>query len=137
MHLVLVDSYSGWFELDFLPDMRSTTVTAKLKTHFAVHGIPQRLMTDNAMPFVSGQFQEFALKWNFEHITSSPHYPQSNGLAERAVQSAKHLLEKCYRGKSDIQAALLSLRNVPGEGLPSPAQRLFSRRTRTMLPTTK
>lgn len=112
MHLVLVDSFSGWFELDHLPDMRSVTVIAKLKRHFAVHGTPQTLLTDNARQFVCSDFSDFARAWDFEHIQSSPRYPQSNGLAERAVRSAKHLLEKCYRERNDIQAALLHLRNL-------------------------
>ncbi len=137
MHLVLVDSFSGWFELDHLPDMRSVTVIAKLKRHFAVHGTPQTLLTDNARQFVCSDFSNFARAWDFEHIRSSPHYPQSNGLAERAVRSAKHLLEKCYREQSDIQAALLHLRNLSRADLPSPAQLLFSRRTRTFLPELK
>ncbi len=82
MHLVLVDSFSGWFELDHLPDMRSVTVIAKLKRHFAVHGTLQTLLTDNAQQFVCSDFSDFARAWDFEHIRSSPRYPQSNGLAD-------------------------------------------------------
>uniref|UniRef100_A0A8C2KPA7 Integrase catalytic domain-containing protein n=1 Tax=Cyprinus carpio TaxID=7962 RepID=A0A8C2KPA7_CYPCA len=137
MHLVLVDSFSGWFELDLLPDMRSVTVIAKLKRHFAVYGIPQMLMTDYAQQFVYSEFTDFACAWDFKHIRSSPHYPQSNGLAERVVRSAKHLLEKGHREHSDIQAALLHLHNIPHAGLPSPAQLLLSRNTRTFLPELK
>lgn len=117
--------------------MRSITVIAKLKRHFAVHGVPHTLMTDNASQFVCKDFENFAHKWEFKHIRSSPLYPQSNGLAERAVRSAKHLLEKCYRDHTDIRAALLHVRNLPRDGLPSPAQRLLSRQTRTFLPVTK
>ncbi len=136
-HLVLVDFFSGWFELDYLSDMRSNTVIAKLKRHFSVHGIPHTLMTDNTTQFVCKDFAEFAHTWDFKHVRSSPHYPQSNGLAERAVRSPKHLLEKCYRDHTDIRAALLHVRNLPRDGLPSSAQRLFSRQTRTFLPVTK
>lgn len=94
-------------------------------------------MTDNAAYFTSREFQEFACKWDFCHVTSSPQYPQSNGLAERAVRSAKHLMEKCARDGTDIDAALLSLCNTPIDGLPSPAQRLLSRCTRAFIPMTK
>lgn len=136
-HLVLVDSYSGWFEIDRLTGTTSATLITKFKRHFATHGVPQQLMTDNAAYFTSREFQEFACKWDFCHVTSSPQYPQSNGLAERAVRSAKQLLEKCARDGTDIDAALLSLHNTPRDGLPSPAQRLLSRRTRAFIPMTK
>lgn len=59
-HLVHVDSLSGWFELDYLPGMKSITVIAKLKRHFAVHGIPYTLMTDNATQSVCKEFADFA-----------------------------------------------------------------------------
>ena len=136
MHLVLVDSYSGWFELDYLPNMTSNTVIAKLKRHFATHGVPHTLMTDNGTQFTGRDFANFSQAWDFKHIRSSPYYPQSNGLAERAVRSAKHLLEKCHRDGTDILAAILHTRNIPRDGLPSSAQRLMSRRTRTFLPAT-
>ncbi len=117
--------------------MRSNTVIAKLKRHFSVHGIPHTLMTDNTTQFVCKDFAEFAHTWDFKHVRSSPHYLQSNGLAERAVRSAKHLIEKCYRDHTDIRAALLHVRNLPRDGLSSSAQRLFSRQTLTFLPVTK
>ena len=105
---------------------------------FATHGSPQSLMSDNARQFTSAEFKNFATQWDINHITSSPTYPQSNGLAERAVQSAKSLLEKCKRDGTDIYMALLEMRNVPRDNhLGSPAQRLFSRRTRTVLPISK
>lgn len=136
MHLVLVDSYSGWFELDYLPNLTSNTVITKLKRHFATHGVPHTLMTDNGTQFTGRNFANFSQAWDFKHIRSSPYYPQSNGLAERAVRSAKHLLEKCHRDGTDIQAAILHTRNIPHDGLPSSALRLLSRRTRTFLPAT-
>lgn len=94
-------------------------------------------MTDNAAYFTSREFHEFAHKWDVRHVTSSSLYPQSNGLAERAVRSAKNLLKKCARNGTDTDVALLNLRNTPREGLPSPAQCLFSRRTRAFIPMAK
>lgn len=59
----------------------------QLKCHFAVHGIPHQLITDNATSFSSKEFKNFAHLWDFQHVTSSPNYPRSNGLAERGVRS--------------------------------------------------
>lgn len=42
-YLMLVDSYSGWFEIDQLNSLLSRTVINKLKRHFSVHGIPLKL----------------------------------------------------------------------------------------------
>ena len=77
----------------------------------------------------------FAREWGFNHVTSSPYYPQSNGLAERAVRSAKELLEKCKRDGTNINLALLNQRNTPrDEVLGSPAQILMSRRLKSTIP---
>lgn len=137
-YLVVVDSYSGWFEMNTVSDMTSATVITKLKRHFATHGTPQVVISDNGGQYSSHQFKEFAKEWNFIHITSSPEHAQSNGLAENAVKQAKSLLEKTKRDGSDIYQNLLNIRNVPRDNvLGSPAQRLMSRSTRNPVHTDK
>ena len=80
----------------------------------------------------------FATQWDFKHVTSSPEFPQCNGLAERAVQSAKQLMEKSERDGTDVFLNLLNMRNIPRNAqLGSPAQRLMSRQTRTTLPVSR
>ena len=75
--------------------------------------------------------------YDIEHVTSSPHYPQSNGKVENAIKTAKNLLKKSKAAGTDFHLALLAWRNTPSEGLESsPAQRMFGRRTRTLIPTT-
>ena len=39
-YLILVDSYSGLFEMNSLHDLSAKTVIQKMKRHFSVHGIP-------------------------------------------------------------------------------------------------
>ena len=93
-------------------------------------------MTENGPQFASEEFARFAQKYDFEHVTSSPNYPKSNGKVESAVKSAKRMLKKTRESGADQYLALLDIRNTPTKDLPSPAQRLMNRRTRTRLPMT-
>ena len=77
------------------------------------------------MPFNSLKFKSFASDWEIEVVTSSPHYPKSNGLVERNVQTMKRLLKKADESKQDAFLALLEFRNSPISGMEvSPAELL-------------
>lgn len=137
-YLVTVDHYSDYFEIDCLPDLSSETVVNHTKQHFARHGVPEVVVTDNGPQYVSAEYAEFAKSWEFSHVTSSPYHSQGNGKAEAAVKITKMLLKKAKADKKDPLQALLEYRNTPTETIgTSPAQRLMSRRTRTLLPTAK
>ncbi|UYV68140.1 hypothetical protein LAZ67_5003163, partial [Cordylochernes scorpioides] len=129
------NNYSGFIDFKEMKTMNSTETIESLKKWFGVHGIPSLLEIDNGPNFTSRDFKGFQKKWLFDHQTSSPLYPNINGLAERAVQTAKNLIRKCLDSGHEVELALLNFYNTPRDGLPSPAQCLFSRRTRTLLPT--
>ena len=79
------------------------------KTIFAWHDIPEELVSDNGSQFNSNKFADFAATYGFNHITSSPHYPQGNGQAERMVKTVKKLLKM----STDQCLALLSYWMAP------------------------
>jgi hypothetical protein len=133
--LATVDYLSGFFEIDRLPSKKVSDIVYCLRQHFARHGLPTEVMTDNS-PFCSAEFKRFAARYEFRHITSSPRYAQSNGRVENAVKTAKRIMTKAREANSDPLLALLEWRNTPSEQLgPSPAQLIFGRRTRTRIPT--
>ena len=135
-YIVIVDSYSGFIEIEPLQDTSAHSVIRIIKANIARYGIMNILVSDNGPQFSSREFCEFSTKYQFQHITSSPEYQQSNGLAERAVQTAKRLIKKAIQDNSDIYLALLELRNTPRDStMGSPTQRLMGRRTKTLLPT--
>ena len=137
-YMITVDYYSDYFEIDRLYCTTTSAIVKNLKNHFARHGIPDKVMTDNGPNFVSDKFVKFAESWNFLHTSSSSYYSRSNGKAETAVKIAKTLLRKVKRSKLNFYEALLVWGNTPTEGVNvSPSQRLFSRRTKTKLPTTE
>ena len=92
-YFIFVDFYSGWFEIDLLNEILTTTVITKPKANMARYGVPDVVVSDNGPQFSSKQFKTFQTSWQFEHLTSSPGYAQSNGGAERAVRIAKSLMK--------------------------------------------
>ena len=138
-YITVVDHFSDFIEASKLQDTTSTSVTKALKDHFfkSRHGIPDTVVSDNGSQFSSQEFHEFSLSWELNHVTSSPHYPKSNGKAESSVKIVKQLFKKAERDRKDPWLALLDYRNTPTEGVgASPAQRPMSSRTHTLLPTT-
>ena len=135
-YLVTVDYHSNVWEVDRLEKTKSKDVIRKLKQHFARYGIPDTFISDNGPQFSLDEFKTFSQEWEFEHVTSSTGYAQSNGMAKSAVKSAKRLMSKAKASGTDPWLAVLDHRNTPTEGIgSSPVQRLMSKRTKTLLPT--
>ena len=69
--------------------------------------MPASVVTDNGPCSVSSEFTKFAIEWNFEHVTLSPRYPQSNGKAENWLCTVKRLFMKYQTdGISEFQVHL-------------------------------
>ncbi len=88
------------------------------------------VVTDNGPQFL-GEFNQFASESNFKRISSSPHYPQSNGQAEKAVHISKMILSQ-----EDPVGALMTYRSTPLPSLEeSPASLMMGKEIRISLPT--
>ena len=137
-YLLVVDYYTNYPEICLLPNTNSSTVIKYTKSIFARHGIPEVVVSDNGPQYASKEYKEFAEKWEFQHITSSPHHPEANGKAERTVQTIKSLMKKAFRNEEDPYLALMNFRACPGpEGTLAPATMLMNRNLRTRLPRMK
>ena len=77
---------------------KSSPTIEKLRTVFATHGLPEKLVTDNGSCFTSEEFEQFLVKNGIKHVISAPYHPASNGLAERAVQIFKEGIKKMKEG---------------------------------------
>ena len=134
--MATVDYSSSFFEVDSLTTKTADEVIRKLKAHVVRLGITDQVVSDNGQPFASDRFYQFATTYGFENVSSSPTYAQSNGKVEKAVKTAESRLDKAAISKRDPYLTLLDWRNTPSEALnSSPAQRLFGRRTKILLPT--
>jgi len=133
-YLLVVDYFSKFPFVFELHDKTASSVIGSLKSLYSIHGVPVTLFADN-MPFASQQMQNFAATWGFEIVTSSPDFPQSNGQAERSIQTVKNLFRKAEESQSDPHVAMLNYRATPlSDSDKSPAELLFNRRLRTKLP---
>lgn len=97
MFLVVVDAGSKWLDVS-MSAITSAQTIEKLQALFATHGLPKTIVTDNGSSFVSSEFKQFCNKNGIVHITSSPYHPQTNGLAERGVQTFKQGVKRMEGG---------------------------------------
>lgn len=131
-YFLSVDHYSKWPEIARLENLSSTNTITHLKSQFSKYGIPDTWISDNGPQFSSREFTNFSRSYGFVHKTSSPHFAQSNGQAERTIQTVKNLLKKA----TDPYKAILAYRNTSLEDLGlSPAQLFLGRMLKTDIPT--
>ncbi|UYV71374.1 K02A2.6-like [Cordylochernes scorpioides] len=130
-YLVVIDYYSRFPEMIQLDRLTANVVVRSCKSIFARHGIPETVVSDNGTQFrAAREFASFARQYGFTHVTSSPRFPQSNGMAEAGVKIAKLILKK----NQDPSLGLLEYRSTPLENGCSPAELLMGRKLRTTLP---
>lgn len=92
--LVVVDSHSKWIEVKHMTSTTADETIDESWLIFAVHGLPEELVSDNGPQFVSHEFSEFMRKKGIKHTLVPPYHPPSNGAAERSVRVSKEALIK-------------------------------------------
>ncbi|PFX16881.1 Uncharacterized protein K02A2.6 [Stylophora pistillata] len=83
------DAKSKWLEV--IP-MSSTTAQATvdaLRSLFAIHGLPEEIVSDNGPQFIAQEFKDFLRYNHVKQILSAPYHPASNGEAERAYKNKR------------------------------------------------
>ncbi|KER34146.1 hypothetical protein T265_00018 [Opisthorchis viverrini] len=95
---------------------------------------PESIVFDNGTRFNSHQFSELVRKHGIIHATSSPLHPESNGQAERFVDTFKRALTKTEREGTTTEVLdtfLLNYRATPNPQSPDgrpPAEVMMNRR---------
>ncbi|XP_055714234.1 uncharacterized protein K02A2.6-like [Phlebotomus papatasi] len=141
--LVLVDAYTKWPEVYMTTTTTSLATISKISDACSRFGFMETIVTDNGTQFTSAEFAEFCRERGITHITTAPFHPQSNGLAERFVDTLKRSLSK-LSGIGNTQTALtkflMSYRCTPNPNTfngSSPAELMMSRPLRTTLSLTQ
>ena len=135
-YLLLVDYYSRFPVLCKLHSTTSRVLVQEMKAIFTELGVPNVIVSDGGPQYTSIEFKDFMKQWQIEHKVSSPRNPQSNGMAERCVQTMKASLMKTLEEEARrLLIALLTYKTTPlSHRLPSPEELLNSRKYKTLLP---
>ena len=86
--LVIVDAPTRWPEI-FLAKSTTSHATIAMLQPVARFGLPVEIVSDNGPQFASEEFRKFTSGNGIIHRMGAHYHPQSNGLAERMVQSVK------------------------------------------------
>ena len=117
------------------PQYSASKAISVVKELLTEHGITEVLPTDNGPQFANELFTEVATGWKFDHNTSSPRNPRSNGQTEAAVKTVKGLLTHAKCSGQDAYLALLAYCSMPIDAhLHSPAEMLYQQVLCTTVP---
>lgn len=140
--LIVVDDYSKWIDVHILLKTNTITVVDKLKYIFSYFGFCRNLVSDNGPQFRSDEFRTFLKCNGIQQMFSPAYHPESNGLAERGVQTVKRCLKACFlEGKEKklstqnlILNFLFKYRNTPSTVTEiCPSELIFSYKPLTLL----
>ena len=126
-YIVGVDGFSGYTWAAQTKGLGTMEAVDFLKKKIGyIFGYPYICRTDCG-PAFRGAFTTALETLGIRHETSSPHAPWSNGNAESAVKTAKHLIMKCNRDDGDWEDKLSHLMTIPRAHAKSPAELMFGR----------
>lgn len=132
-YVLLCDRYSGMTWVAALNSLITSAIIKPIEAWFVQFGYPVRCLTDGG-PQYRGEFNRWCEMNHIIHDVSSPHFHESNGLAEACVRSTKALLGKSSTFK-EFERRHMEWKNVPSKGYEtSPSERFFGRRQRIGLP---
>lgn len=109
---VCIDDHSRFSHATVRPDERKHTAVDFLEqvvAHYRALGITvQRIMTDNGSCYRSAAFRKACARLGITHLFTRPYTPQTNGKAERFIQSAlrEWAYARTYQHSTERHAAL-------------------------------
>ncbi|XP_035899336.1 uncharacterized protein K02A2.6-like [Anopheles stephensi] len=139
-YLLVIDTFTKSPEIVATTTMTAKTTIRILREIFSRFGMPNVLVSDNGTQFTSTEFELFCTINGIEHLRTAPFHPQSNGQAERFVDTFKRALRKMEGEAGSVQEAvdifLMTYRSTPHKLLErnqSPAELMLGRRLRTCM----
>ena len=90
--------------------MTGQDVASQCRLIFSEYGWPDTLVSDNGPCYTAETFTSMMKEYGVDHITSSPHYLESNGLGEKFVHIVKNMFNK---PKQDGKDTFIKSNDIP------------------------
>ena len=134
-YLLIMDYTIRFPVVHKLSSMTGQHVANHCKQVFSEYSWLETVISDNGPCYTVDAFTSVKNTYHVNHITSSPHYPQSNGLADKNIQIVKSLFYTAKEEGTDLFRCLMIYCIKPLSGsLQSPMQILQNTCTRSDLP---
>ena len=101
-YLLIVDYTSRFPVVYKLLSVTGQHITTHCNQVLSEYGWPETLISDNEPCYTAQSFTNMMKEYRVSHITSSPHYLQSNGLAEKHIQIVKNVFHKAKEEPKDM-----------------------------------
>ena len=101
--LVCEYACTRWPEVVILRSTTSAAITGHLRKIFAVHGLLEKVVTDNGKNLVSEEFEDYLATPGVQHRKVTPYRPKANAGVERMLKE-----------RTGAQICLPSYRSVAG-----------------------
>ncbi|MCO5612058.1 hypothetical protein L7F22_066320 [Adiantum nelumboides] len=101
--LVAIDYMTRWVEAQSVTRVNEKTVSRFVYTHICCRfGTPLEIVFDNGPGFRKGLLTEVCEELHILHRHSTPYYPQSNGLVEKANGIIAGIIRKMVKNKTKL-----------------------------------
>ena len=120
-YLVIGNYFSKYLIVRKLPSSTGTAVCKEILNIVTELGKPYIIRSDTRPCYTSTEFRELMKCLQIQHITSSPHFPQSNGFAKAMEKIMKKLMDCSMLQGKQWNLGLMEYRCTPITAkIPSP-----------------
>ncbi|XP_037828650.1 uncharacterized protein K02A2.6-like [Lucilia sericata] len=126
----LKDSFSKWPQIYQIKSISSNSIINCMRDFTSLFGNPELIVSDNGTQFSSSMFSKFCQENGILHKFTASYHPQSNGQAERFVDTLKRALKKLEgtgTSSENLQTFLKCYRSSPNK---SPSELFVGRKIR-------
>ena len=112
-YIIVVDYFSKHPVVRKMPNITSAALVHVMSEIFTEWGPPHTIKTDNGTQYISKEFLEFLASNKVSLITSSPHHPQSDGLAEAYIKHVRDIIIRVLGAGKPWFHGLQGYKNTP------------------------